>query len=70
MASDSRDSIKSEILHGSFGVVSFDNINKRAWHARVKSVSAKRGFDGTALMACFPKPSSMEINTIEKNFVL
>ena len=65
-ASERRENIKPEILYGSFGVVSFDNINKRARHARVTSISTKRGFDGTSLVACFPRPSSIEINDAEK----
>ena len=55
-ANDSSKTKEEELIPNSFAVCSYDNINKRSRFARVHSKDVKRGFDGTSLMICYPKP--------------
>ena len=65
-ATDSSKNKDEELIPNSFAVCSYDNINKRSRFARVRSKDVKRGFDGTSLMICYPKPNDVMIDDDEK----
>ena len=65
-ANDSSKNKEEELIPNSFAVCSYDNINKRSRFARVHSKDVKRGFDGTSLMICYPKPNDVMVDDDEK----